>query len=173
MTDDSDTLILVTSDHSHAMSFNGYAPRGSQITGFGKRGTDDLPISKLTYGNGPGYKPYVNNTRYDATDDPIHDIEYMAMTLAPLDSETHGGDDVLIYAKGPYAHLFTGVHQQSFIPHGLAYAGCIGNGPKHEFCTEDGNKDEDDSSGAQNLFIGSTNVIVLAIVSWLGMLFGN
>lgn len=88
--------------------------------------------------NGPGCKEIVDNKRYDATKDPIHERTYEAM--APISSETHGGDDVLIYAKGshaPYAHLFTGVHQQSFIPHALAYAGCIGDGKRHEFCTDD------------------------------------
>ena len=41
----------------------------------------------------------------------------------------HSGDDVGIFANGPYAHLFTGVLQQSSIPHLMAYAACIGNGP--------------------------------------------
>ena len=29
----SETLIIVTSDHSHGMTFNGYASRGSDVTG--------------------------------------------------------------------------------------------------------------------------------------------
>ena len=33
LTDESDTLIVVTSDHSHAMSMNGYARRGNAILG--------------------------------------------------------------------------------------------------------------------------------------------
>uniref|UniRef100_UPI003980DAA8 alkaline phosphatase n=1 Tax=Salmonella sp. s55033 TaxID=3159676 RepID=UPI003980DAA8 len=40
----------------------------------------------------------------------------------------HSGDDVGIWALGPHAHLFTGVHEQSFIPHALAYASCVGDG---------------------------------------------
>ena len=33
-------------------------------------------------------------------------------TGQPVDSETHGGDDVGIWAVGPMAHLVHGVHQQ-------------------------------------------------------------
>lgn len=47
------------------------------------------------------------------------------MTGLPLLSETHGGDDVPIYSKGPFAHLLTGVNHQSIIPHVIAYAACL------------------------------------------------
>lgn len=42
-----------------------------------------------------------------------------------MKSETHGADDVGIFAKGPWAHLFTGVMEQSVIPHLIAYAACV------------------------------------------------
>jgi len=47
------------------------------------------------------------------------------MTGLPLLSETHGGDDVPIYSRGPFSHLFTGVNHQSIIPHVIAYAACL------------------------------------------------
>lgn len=50
--------------------------------------------------------------------------------MVPLQSETHGGDDVAIFARGPYAHLFAGVLEQNTIPHFMAYAACIGDGLK-------------------------------------------
>lgn len=42
--------------------------------------------------------------------------------------ETHGGDDVGIFAMGPHSHLFSGVYEQNMIPHLCAFAACIGNG---------------------------------------------
>lgn len=43
-----------------------------------------------------------------------------------IKSETHGGEDVAIFAKGPMSHLFDGTLEQSYIPHAMAYAACIG-----------------------------------------------
>ena len=66
MTDDKDTLIIVTSDHSHTMTIAGYPSRGNPIlgkadTGLGLPGvspvaTDSLglPYTTLGYMNGPG-----------------------------------------------------------------------------------------------------------------------
>lgn len=51
--------------------------------------------------------------------------EYLQQAAVPLDSETHGSEDVAIFAKGPMAHLFHGVQEQSYIPHAMAYAACI------------------------------------------------
>ncbi len=66
MTDDEDTLIIVTADHSHTLSIAGYPSRGNPIlgkadTGLGLLGvspvaTDSLglPYTTLGYLNGPG-----------------------------------------------------------------------------------------------------------------------
>ncbi len=40
-------------------------------------------------------------------------------------SETHGGEDVPIYASGPWAHLFQGVVDQQYIFHVMNHAGRI------------------------------------------------
>lgn len=49
----------------------------------------------------------------------------------PLRHETHGGEDVAVFAKGPMAHLLHGVHEQNYIPHVMAYAACIGANRDH------------------------------------------
>lgn len=56
---------------------------------------------------------------------------YQAQAAVPLSLETHGGEDVPVFAKGPLAHLLHGVHEQNYIPHVMAYAGCIGQNREH------------------------------------------
>jgi alkaline phosphatase len=46
--------------------------------------------------------------------------------LVPLDSETHGGEDVAIFAGGPWAHLFAGVVEQNYIYHVIDHATKLG-----------------------------------------------
>ena len=41
-------------------------------------------------------------------------------------SETHAGDDVAIYAWGPYAHLFSGIVEENYIYHVLSHASGLG-----------------------------------------------
>ena len=38
------------------------------------------------------------------------------------DYETHGGEDVPVLARGPWAHLFTGVHEQNYFYHAITHA---------------------------------------------------
>lgn len=56
---------------------------------------------------------------------------YQAQAAVPLSMETHGGEDVAVFAKGPLAHLLHGVHEQNYIPHVMAYAACIGQNKDH------------------------------------------
>lgn len=37
------------------------------------------------------------------------DPDFLYPATVPLDSETHGGEDVGVYASGPWAHLFVGM----------------------------------------------------------------
>lgn len=56
----------------------------------------------------------------------FRDPYFMQPTTVPLYEETHGGDDVAVFAVGPYSHLFTGVYEQHFIAHAVMYATCLG-----------------------------------------------
>jgi len=67
MTSEDDTLIVVTSDHSHTMTMAGYPVRGNDILSLsGSLGIDELPYTTLSYANGPvNQKPDVNCARQD------------------------------------------------------------------------------------------------------------
>ena len=44
----------------------------------------------------------------------------------PVDSESHGGEDVPIFAIGPMSHAFYGVHEQNYVGHVMQFAACVG-----------------------------------------------
>lgn len=98
----------------------------------GNSSIDEMPYLKFAFANGPGYKKHRSNSSNERvsmeTMADREDIEFRAPAMVPLKSETHGGEDVAIYAIGPYAHLFTGSMEENEIPHFMAYAGCIGSG---------------------------------------------
>lgn len=131
MTNDKDTLLVVTADHSHSFTFSGYAPRGNPIYGFAGEGLDGYPYQTLGYANGPGFINFTDGYRHDPSNDPVESLDYRSVPLVPLEIDTHGGEDVGIWAKGPFAHLYSGVFEQNYIPHLMAYAACIGPGLKY------------------------------------------
>ncbi|XP_030432374.1 alkaline phosphatase, germ cell type-like isoform X3 [Gopherus evgoodei] len=125
LTDASETLTVVTADHSHVFSFGGSTPRGNSIFGLApKKAEDRRPYTSILYGNGPGYA-IANGSRPDVSSLPIEDKDYRQQAAVPLDTETHAGEDVAIMARGPMAHLFHGVQEQNYVAHVLAYAACL------------------------------------------------
>ena len=59
---------------------------------------------------------------------------FQQQSIVPLSSETHGGEDVVIFARGPMAHLFHGVHEQNYIAHVMGYASCVGDYSQDKDC---------------------------------------
>lgn len=111
-TDIEDTLILVTADHSHTLTISGYPARGSPILGFaaGEDGEPQKdmvgdPYTTLGYANGPG-------ARRPETELAPTDPNYRQRATHPLLSETHSGEDVPAYARGPRAEELRGVMDQ-------------------------------------------------------------
>ena len=89
----SETLLVVTADHSHVLTMAGYPTRGNDIWGLvrssdsrgrpeaeARRDALGLPYTTLSYANGPGY------------------------------------------AGGPGSALFHGVHEQNYVYHALVEA---------------------------------------------------
>jgi len=140
LTDDEDTLIIVTADHEHAIAFNGYCGRGSPITGLcydiddagvkhtnePKKGKDGKAYTVAGYLNGAGSvlkeDQQWTGSRPELTNEQAMDPDYLQQALIPMSSETHSGEDVAVMAKGPWAHLFDGVIEQNYIFHVMNYA---------------------------------------------------
>ncbi|KAJ3602525.1 hypothetical protein NHX12_030278 [Muraenolepis orangiensis] len=132
MTSALDTMTVVTADHSHMFNFGGYTYRGNSIFGLSPlmSDVDQKPFTGIAYGNGPGFK-VVNGLRENVSTVNYEDNNYMAQAAVPLSAETHSGEDVAVFSKGPMAHLLHGVHEQNYIPHVMAYAACIGQNRAH------------------------------------------
>ena len=120
-----DTLIIVTADHSHTFSMGGYPMRGNNILGLvreiGGDGNpeanykvdkDGKPYTTLNYANGTGSR---NGNRPALTEAEVTSPDYKQEATVPLANETHGGEDVAIYATGAGAYLFHGSMEQNWI----------------------------------------------------------
>ncbi|XP_067647681.1 membrane-bound alkaline phosphatase-like [Eurosta solidaginis] len=132
LTSDEDTLIVVTADHSHTFTIAGYQDRGTNIFDVAPAmATDGQPYLALSYANGPGFEHYYNIKKHKRHDtESVHALYDTYPATVPLESATHSGEDVAVFASGPWAHLFTGVYEQNTIPHLMAYAACVGDGLK-------------------------------------------
>ncbi|WP_308910089.1 alkaline phosphatase [Pseudokordiimonas caeni] len=120
-----DTLILVTADHSHVFTMAGYPSRGNPIFGLAQfHGEPDLdeegrPYTTLGYQNGPGA---VNGDRPVLTQEQVLDPNFRQQSLVHTRSETHGGEDVALFATGPRAYLASGTMEQNAVFHLMRHA---------------------------------------------------
>ena len=148
LTSEQDTLVLVTADHSHTLTFAGYPTRGNPILGFVVTNDEQgrpmdspwkdafgQPFTTLAYGNGPGHQaasesqpagpkrgPHQFGTaaanpdgRSGLADIDPTDPSYLQESVIPLGSETHAGEDVPVYVRGPGAGLLGGVIEQNVV----------------------------------------------------------
>ena len=143
-TNTKDTLIIVTADHGHVFTMAGYPKRGNPILGkvvsLGKTepelAFDNLPYTTLGYANGRGHRHLgLGTDAEDCYHEPIFSGRanltgldttqsgFFQESLIPLESETHSGEDVAIYASGPGAHLISGSNEQTIIFHAINHAG--------------------------------------------------
>ncbi|RQM64476.1 alkaline phosphatase [Aeromonas enteropelogenes] len=106
-----DTLIVVTADHDHTMTINGYSAKGNKVLDLVKNGdgstqndVDGKPFTTLVFGNGPNRA----DVRPTLTSDQVMADDYLQETGVKLGSETHGGGDVMLFADGAGSSHFKG-----------------------------------------------------------------
>lgn len=96
---------------------------------------DHLPFLTLTYANGMSYfDHFENGTRKNPDDMMKHDPRFTFPAVVPYEDETHGGEDVAVYANGPWSHLFVGNYEESYIFHAIMYASCMGDNKYEKAC---------------------------------------
>lgn len=132
MTSDTDTTIIVTADHSHVFTIAGYPKRGNPILGLVRQNAygevedgalsmaqDGKPYTTLGYANGPGA---VDGARATLSETDVLDPDYRQQATVPTRGETHAGEDVAIYAKGPRSFVVSGVVEQTYVHDAIRYA---------------------------------------------------
>ncbi len=109
------TLIVVTADHDHTMTYNGYGKIGNPILDINKsytNGQDSLDVNGINYttlvfGNGPNRLNVARTTLTSATVTGDNYLQEAGVRTA-AGSETHGGGDVMLFATGAGARNFKG-----------------------------------------------------------------
>uniref|UniRef100_A0A182ITT7 Alkaline phosphatase n=1 Tax=Anopheles atroparvus TaxID=41427 RepID=A0A182ITT7_ANOAO len=175
-----ETLILVTADHSHAMTFNGYPDRGNDILGFGNR-PNATQYETITYANGPGFLQHRwNDTLLEGAADWAtwvkvdqlnrSEVTYRHLSAFPLGDETHGGEDVAVFASGPGANLVRGTFEQNYIAYVMSYAACMGPAKRLNVACDDGfRRDVYQASGASRGLAVHSIALVIALNAAVGL----
>lgn len=111
----SNTLIVVTADHDHTMTINGYSKRGNPILDISRNYRDGQPskdadgntYTTLVFGNGAN-RPNVHASVDSATATNDAYLQEVGVRMGSAGSETHGGGDVMLFADGADAKAFKG-----------------------------------------------------------------
>ncbi|PCE33097.1 alkaline phosphatase [Burkholderia ubonensis] len=111
----SNTLIVVTADHDHTMTINGYSKRGNPILDISRSYRDGQPskdadgntYTTLVFGNGAN-RPNVRAPVDSATALDNAYLQEVGVRMGSAGSETHGGGDVMLFADGAGAKAFKG-----------------------------------------------------------------
>lgn len=92
-------------------------------------------MQPIGYMSGPGAK--VNETRdyvWNMTDETLFGKDTQLQALIPIGWATHGGDDVAVYANGPFSYLFHKTIDNTFVAQAMKYAMCAPPYDKEPFC---------------------------------------
>ena len=126
LTDEKDTLIVVTSDHGQPLVIAGYALVDDPVLGLARgvgierrdedgdgkpdylRADDGGAMTTLLFANGPGQRGRASREDPAARGEQLFDPAYRQYAGVPLRGSTHEGSDVMASAVGPGAEHIRG-----------------------------------------------------------------
>ncbi|XP_022781343.1 intestinal-type alkaline phosphatase-like [Stylophora pistillata] len=177
-----ETLITVTADHSHVFTIGAYPWRGNPIftlvtetDGDLAVGSDNKTYTSLGYANGPGG---LTGVRPDLRGVDTTNKDYRTQATVRKSSETHGVEDVGVYADGPGAYLFRGVFEQQYVFHVMDHALCLSSS-KQKTCRKHVVRGGEPlvttgkptaSSGGYSI-CASSFISLIILASWIALLF--
>lgn len=168
-----ETLVTVTADHSHVFTIGGYPKRGNPVLGLEIQIGDTLAVdvfnktyTTLGYADGPGG---LNGSRPDLRTVNTTDEDFLQQATVLLDSESHGSEDVGVFADGPGAYLFHGVVDQEYVFHVMDFALCLSES-KQKLCVKHvdrGGPNPKSMAGPSSLATPSLYVLLVAVLRLL------
>ena len=115
-----ETLMIVTADHGHTFTFGQWdSPRGIKVSKRPQKGpaalifdiggilSESSPVGG--YYAGPGKNHVETNLKHE------NNIDVKHMSAVDTENTPISGEDVPVFAEGPFAHLFSGVMEQSYV----------------------------------------------------------
>jgi alkaline phosphatase len=103
----SNTLVIVTADHSHGLVISGGGDFEAP-----EQAKDGKPYPTLSFATGPGAEI---GPRRDLTGADLQDLDFIQPALVPMASAEHSGEDVAVYADGPGSQWIRGVVEQPYV----------------------------------------------------------
>ncbi|CAJ0603380.1 unnamed protein product [Cylicocyclus nassatus] len=151
MTNRSETLIIVTADHGHAVTLPGYLPANKTILSsqvvtsedFDKKSTEGKEKTKakttfyevpgIFFATGPGFRGGFEVESMNLDEEKRAHPLYRLPTAIPMQYGVHGGEDVGIWADGPFAQLFTSTLENTEVAYIIKFLLCTST-TDYTFC---------------------------------------
>ncbi|XP_026692695.2 alkaline phosphatase, tissue-nonspecific isozyme-like isoform X2 [Ciona intestinalis] len=137
-TSEENTLLIVTADHGQMFMFGSGSVRGNPVYGLAPdndnpgEAADGKRYTSLLYGTGPGNAAVQKSlSRQEVSTRVSRWKNYVVQSAVPMRGATHSAEDVVVFGRGPMAHMISGVHEQSYIGHVMMYAACLGPQYQH------------------------------------------
>uniref|UniRef100_A0AC35TNB8 Alkaline phosphatase n=1 Tax=Rhabditophanes sp. KR3021 TaxID=114890 RepID=A0AC35TNB8_9BILA len=149
----SETLIIVTADHSHSLTFNGYNERTNPVLAAynidypTEISWDRKNYPSIQFAAGAGFDTmweknrFFNKyyTRKNMTTKQFQDPNFVTPACIKNIYGLHGGESVELHAIGPLSHIFSGNYDNTQIAYNMKYLLCLEEEGQLSICDREPN----------------------------------